>query len=81
MAENGKVIVTGCMGASRRRSRGDFPKVLGDHRPAAIRRGVMATGGSTNAVLHLIAVAKEAGVKLAMAEFDRISRKTRSSPT
>ena len=38
--------------------------------------GVMATGGSTNAVLHLIAVAKEAGVKLTMEEFDRISRKT-----
>jgi dihydroxy-acid dehydratase len=38
--------------------------------------GVMATGGSTNAVLHLTAVAKEAGVKLTMDEFDRISRKT-----
>src|SRR5262245_49895587 len=38
--------------------------------------GVMATGGSTNAVLHLLAVAKEAGVKLTMDEFDRISRKT-----
>ena len=38
--------------------------------------GVMATGGSTNAVLHLLAVAKEAGVKLDIDEFDRISRKT-----
>jgi dihydroxy-acid dehydratase len=38
--------------------------------------GVMATGGSTNAVLHLLAVAKEAGVKLTIDEFDRISRKT-----
>jgi dihydroxy-acid dehydratase len=38
--------------------------------------GVMATGGSTNAVLHLMAVAKEAGVKLTMDEFDRMSRKT-----
>jgi dihydroxy-acid dehydratase len=38
--------------------------------------GVMATGGSTNAVLHLLAVAKEAGVKLDINEFDRISRKT-----
>jgi len=36
----------------------------------------MATGGSTNAVLHLLAVAKEAGVKLALDDFDRISRKT-----
>ncbi len=38
--------------------------------------GVMATGGSTNAVLHLLAVAKESGVKLGIDEFDRISRKT-----
>jgi dihydroxy-acid dehydratase len=38
--------------------------------------GVMATGGSTNAVLHLLAIAKEAGVKLAIEEFDKISRKT-----
>ncbi|MBI4594258.1 MAG: dihydroxy-acid dehydratase, partial [Candidatus Rokubacteria bacterium] len=37
--------------------------------------GVMATGGSTNAVLHLLAVAREAGVKLGIDEFDRISRK------
>ena len=38
--------------------------------------GVMATGGSTNAVLHLLAVAKEAGVRLSIDEFDRISRRT-----
>jgi dihydroxy-acid dehydratase len=38
--------------------------------------GVMATGGSTNAVLHLLAVATEAGVKLTIDEFDAISRKT-----
>jgi dihydroxy-acid dehydratase len=38
--------------------------------------GVMATGGSTNAVLHLLAVAREAGVKLTIDEFDKISRKT-----
>jgi dihydroxy-acid dehydratase len=38
--------------------------------------GVMATGGSTNAVLHLLAVAREAGVKLTIDEFDRISRRT-----
>ncbi|HEV8472654.1 MAG TPA: dihydroxy-acid dehydratase [Methylomirabilota bacterium] len=38
--------------------------------------GVMATGGSTNAVLHLLAVAREAGVKLTIDEFDTISRKT-----
>ncbi len=34
---------------------------------------VATTGGSTNAVLHLTAIAKEAGVDLALADFDRIS--------
>jgi dihydroxy-acid dehydratase len=37
---------------------------------------VMATGGSTNAVLHLLAVARESGVELALEDFDRISAKT-----
>jgi len=34
---------------------------------------VATTGGSTNAVLHLTAIANEAGVELALADFDRIS--------
>ncbi len=34
-----------------------------------------AMGGSTNAVLHLLAMAREAGVKLSIDDFDRISRK------
>jgi len=34
---------------------------------------VAATGGSTNAVLHLLAVAREAGVALEIDDFDRIS--------
>jgi len=38
--------------------------------------GVMATGGSTNAVLHLLAVAREAGVKLSIDDFGRISGRT-----
>jgi dihydroxy-acid dehydratase len=37
--------------------------------------GVAATGGSTNAVLHLLAVASEAGVPLRLEEFDAISRR------
>jgi dihydroxy-acid dehydratase len=37
---------------------------------------VMATGGSTNAVLHLLAVAREAGVPLTIDDFDRISTRT-----
>ncbi len=38
--------------------------------------GVMATGGSTNAVLHLLAVAREAGVPLGIDDFDRIATRT-----
>jgi dihydroxy-acid dehydratase len=37
---------------------------------------VAATGGSTNAVLHLLAIAKEAGVELTISDFDRISTAT-----
>ena len=37
---------------------------------------VMALGGSTNAVLHLLAIAREAGVELTLEDFDRISRQT-----
>jgi dihydroxy-acid dehydratase len=38
--------------------------------------GVATSGGSTNAVLHLLAVAHEAGVELDIDDFDRISSKT-----
>ncbi len=37
---------------------------------------VSATGGSTNAVLHLLAIAQEAGIAIELADFDRISSKT-----
>jgi len=37
---------------------------------------VMALGGSTNAVLHLMAIAHEAGVDLTLEDFDRISGRT-----
>jgi dihydroxy-acid dehydratase len=37
---------------------------------------VAATGGSTNAVLHLLALAKEMGVELNIDDFDRISEHT-----
>jgi len=36
---------------------------------------VMAVGGSTNAVLHLLAIAHEARVDLSLADFDRIGRR------
>ena len=37
---------------------------------------VAATGGSTNAVLHLLAMAREAGVPLTLEDFDAISSRT-----
>jgi len=36
---------------------------------------VATTGGSTNAVLHLLAIAREANIKLTIDDFDRINRK------
>ncbi|MGB5040520.1 MAG: dihydroxy-acid dehydratase [Nitrospira sp.] len=36
---------------------------------------VATTGGSTNAVLHLLAVAREMGVRLSIDDFDKINRK------
>jgi len=38
--------------------------------------GVACSGGSTNAVLHLLAVAREMGVELDIDDFDRISERT-----
>ncbi len=56
-----------------------------DLRPSAILtraafenavRVLMATGGSTNAVVHLLAIAGRAGVPLTLDDFDRASRDT-----
>ena len=48
-------------------------------RPASFDNAVAAVfalGGSTNAVIHLIAMAGRAGIPLALARFDELSRKT-----
>ncbi len=37
---------------------------------------VCASGGSTNAVLHLVAIASEVGIRLSVDDFDRISEQT-----
>jgi dihydroxy-acid dehydratase len=37
---------------------------------------VMATGGSTNAVLHFLAIAKAAGVRWDIEDFERVARRT-----
>lgn len=36
----------------------------------------IAMGGSTNTVLHLLAIAQEAGVNFTMDDIDRLSRKS-----
>ena len=38
--------------------------------------GVAATGGSTNSVLHLLAISREAGVDLKIDDFQKVSEKT-----
>jgi dihydroxy-acid dehydratase len=38
--------------------------------------GIMASGGSTNGVLHLLAIAREAGIPLTIDDFDAISSRT-----
>ncbi|HKA86527.1 MAG TPA: dihydroxy-acid dehydratase [Haliangiales bacterium] len=47
-------------------------------RPALLNAiaSVAATGGSTNAVLHLLAIAREAGVELGLDDFDAVSART-----
>ncbi len=52
---------------SRILSRGAFDNAIAS---------VAATGGSTNGVLHLLALSREAGVPLALDDFDRISART-----
>ena len=50
-----------------------------DHHSAAIENAiasVAASGGSTNAVLHFLAIANEMGIPLSIDDFDRISSKT-----
>ncbi len=38
--------------------------------------GIACSGGSTNGVLHLLAIAKEMGIELSIDDFDRISERT-----
>jgi len=57
--------------------RGVQPRTLATR--AAFENAIAAaagTGGSTNAVLHLLAIAREAGVPLTIDDFDTISRRT-----
>src|SRR5947199_2499140 len=47
------------------------------HDQAAFENAIkvdMAMGGSTNAIIHLVAMAKRAGTQISLGDFDRISR-------
>jgi len=49
--------------------------ILNDHSYEDAVTAVMALGGSTNAVIHLIALARRSGVPMDLARFDEISRR------
>ena len=58
-------------------SRGQLPRDIVTR--AAIENGIIAaasTGGSTNVVLHLLAIAREASIELDIDDFDEISERT-----
>jgi dihydroxy-acid dehydratase len=57
----------------RRRRPSDFLSRASFENAVAVQTAI---GGSTNGVLHLLALAAEAGVDLELADFDRISRET-----
>ena len=78
-------MAPGKANASREAGRLIMDLVRNDLRPSMIITrealenaitAVCASGGSTNAVLHLIAIAKEMGLKLSVDDFDHISEKT-----
>jgi dihydroxy-acid dehydratase len=71
--------------ASRQAGRMVMDAVRANRRPSQIINrtsienaiaSVAASGGSTNAVLHFLAIAHENGIELSLDDFDRISRKT-----
>jgi dihydroxy-acid dehydratase len=71
--------------ATREAGRAAVEALVSGRRPASVLRkkgfenaiaGVAGTGGSTNAVLHLTAIAAEMGLRLDLDDYDRISRRT-----
>jgi dihydroxy-acid dehydratase len=58
-------------------SRGERPSgIITRHSLENAIAAIASSGGSTNGVLHLLAVAKEMGVELSIDDFDRISERT-----
>jgi len=70
-AERAGELVLECVDADRRPS--DILTKTSFENAIALQ---VAVGGSTNAVLHLLALAAEAGIDLSIEEFDEISKRT-----
>jgi dihydroxy-acid dehydratase len=64
-------LVMAALGAGRRPSALLSRRAFGNATAAAV-----ASGGSTNVVLHLLALAREAGVEFGLADFEAVARRT-----
>ncbi len=53
-----------------------FLDIFGEKSLENAIRVLMATGGSTNLIIHLIAIARRAGIDLKLADFEKISKET-----
>lgn len=71
VAERAGELVVECIEQDRRPS--DFLSRKSFENAIAVQTAI---GGSTNGVLHLLALAREAGIELEIAEFDEISTRT-----
>ena len=65
-----------CRGAARRRGAGRARTFLDRRALLNAAAGIAATGGSTNGVLHLLAIAREAEVELTLDELGEIGERT-----
>src|SRR5487761_1232096 len=71
VAHDAGELVMGALAAGRRPSGILTPRAFGSATAAAV-----ASGGSTNVVLHLLALAREAGVDFGMSDFEAVARRT-----
>jgi dihydroxyacid dehydratase/phosphogluconate dehydratase len=72
------------VGQGAGRGRQERPQAARHRHPKSIENAVaviMATGGSTNAVLHFLAIAHAAGVEWTIDDFERVRRAPRCCAT
>ncbi len=71
-----KLIVKNAYEYYEKGNDGVLPRSIADHRAFSNAMSLdIAMGGSTNTVLHLLAIAYEAGVNFTMSDIDKLSRK------